>query len=941
MTPELITLSNGSTQGDSWWRSYLSALEQGGLTPTAREVVDLDAELIVGQGVFGAGHPGEVAWPSHRVRKGLVVGSVQSGKTASMLAVAAKSLDRGIDAVVLLTGTRTALWRQTAQRTLEQLDGWTPDLDGQRARQRVMIPKPRYLLGRGGPPELADLYYENPQMVARSISRGRPLIAIAMKNGDHLTRLRECVQSSLERLLARSPRPVHMLVIDDEADDGSILDAVVEASLGPESEALKMIPRHIRRLWSGPGDLHEAWSPHLHATYLAYTATPQANLLQAEHNPLTPTDFVFSLRVPQAVGNVRPPRAPSFEEPEGVSKYYTGGDLFYQSEITSDGPLAIKVVPPTEQAEESTAQFVGRASRAQAEVLGDALRAYLVASALRLSQSGKSLTKHLALTGVGATELSKTAPNPMSMLIHPSASMQAHFEVAEIIATWCGSTHMDSYEPGEFERDESGRPAVDPASLSRRLGAEDSEWKRWFEEYSQTWERVHNSYPGFSAVPMPEWDAVKQTLREEIFPNLKIRVINSSPDADDRPIFRPSEGAEGAEPAADLLSIFVSGSVMSRGVTIEGLLTTLFVRYSGQPRADTQMQMQRWLGYRGAHLHLCRVFLYEDQFELFEAYHENDQALRGEILAKMNAGEATGGLTVLQGSRYLATGKIVNLRALPLCPGPFPFITLTGSNQDRRRNASLLARLFSDNPSSLVTVSGTDRGILLDNMLSADEAAKLLDDLQFEGHHPDPDHPTHRRWHSIARSAGISELLFRPPQPAAGEGRVRPRACPYSIAAYLRLWRLAVTHPPRSIVPTDRSTPWHLIDQVEHARSVPDFSIGIRFGRAGPSSHPELDNLGVQAMTRQIDGDILTSTWGTRNPGEGEDRYFGDQFFDYHRANLTPPVPEADGPVWRARGAPGLILFHVIQDRGCDVVTAGIAVPLGGPDHFAALAPRS
>ncbi len=37
---------------------------------------------------------------------------------------------------------------------------------------------------------------------------------------------------------------------------------------------------------------------------------------------------------------------------------------------------------------------------------------------------------------------------------------------------------------------------------------------------------------------------------------------------------------------------------------------------------DTQMQMQRWFGYRGAYLELCRVFLPAPQLELFRAYHD-------------------------------------------------------------------------------------------------------------------------------------------------------------------------------------------------------------------------------------------------------------------------------------------------------------------------------
>ena len=49
-----------------------------------------------------------------------------------------------------------------------------------------------------------------------------------------------------------------------------------------------------------------------------------------------------------------------------------------------------------------------------------------------------------------------------------------------------------------------------------------------------------------------------------------------------------------------------------------------------------------------------------------------------------------------------------------------------------------------------------------------------------------------------------------------------------------------------------------------------------------------------------------------------------------HRIGETP---------WRPSGHPGLILFHVIKNdsKDLDLVTVGLAIPLGGPDHIAAI----
>ena len=61
-------------------------------------------------------------WGEGRLRKGMVVGSIQSGKTASMLGVIGKCLEKGTKIVVLLSGTKTSLWHQTLLRFYDELD---------------------------------------------------------------------------------------------------------------------------------------------------------------------------------------------------------------------------------------------------------------------------------------------------------------------------------------------------------------------------------------------------------------------------------------------------------------------------------------------------------------------------------------------------------------------------------------------------------------------------------------------------------------------------------------------------------------------------------------------------------------------------------------------------------------------------------------------------
>jgi hypothetical protein len=109
-----------SQQADSWWARYKSQLT--GLTSTARASVEADSRYILQRGILAADTTKPEQWSSRRSRTGLVMGSVQSGKTASMLGVSALAIDHGVDIVVVLAGTRLSLWRQTYERLVQQLD---------------------------------------------------------------------------------------------------------------------------------------------------------------------------------------------------------------------------------------------------------------------------------------------------------------------------------------------------------------------------------------------------------------------------------------------------------------------------------------------------------------------------------------------------------------------------------------------------------------------------------------------------------------------------------------------------------------------------------------------------------------------------------------------------------------------------------------------------
>ena len=179
-------------------------------------MIGADAEFIVQRCILAEPDEFDEEEAASRERRGVVMGAVQSGKTASMLAVIAKSLDAGVDAVVVLGGTRTALWLQTWERVLGQLD----TLEAKN-RRRVMLPTvdPTGMTnGAAGP----SLYVLNPNQVTRALDLNRPIIVVAMKQVAHLERVARTLREVVYPAVQRVGRPYHLLVVDDEADDSSI-----------------------------------------------------------------------------------------------------------------------------------------------------------------------------------------------------------------------------------------------------------------------------------------------------------------------------------------------------------------------------------------------------------------------------------------------------------------------------------------------------------------------------------------------------------------------------------------------------------------------------------------------------------------------------------------------------------------------------------------------
>ncbi|MGG0836971.1 Z1 domain-containing protein [Bacillus paralicheniformis] len=213
-------------------------------------------------------------------KRGLVLGHVQSGKTANFTGLINKAFDVGYKLVIVLAGMHNDLRAQTQLRLEREVVGTVDRITGE--KQGVALVK------TGGTQietwtTVQDDISTNNAIGIKNLDK--PILLVVKKQKDVLTRLIDLLKNSIKHSEVRPPA----LIIDDEADQASV-DASGKNTIDPSK-----INRFIRELIS----LFSQKS------YVGYTATPFANLLikaDVDHNEvgkdLYPKDFVIALPKP-------------------------------------------------------------------------------------------------------------------------------------------------------------------------------------------------------------------------------------------------------------------------------------------------------------------------------------------------------------------------------------------------------------------------------------------------------------------------------------------------------------------------------------------------------------------------------------------------------------------------------------------------------------------
>jgi hypothetical protein len=496
-------------------------------------------------------------------RRGLVVGHVQSGKTQHYTALTAKALDAGFKLVIILSGIHENLRQQTQERVEELIIGKDSRASFAHSGLRSWANNRLQYRISGDPveplPEIHTLtsvagdYGAAVNAVFHVTPGQTPVILVVKKNVSILKNLLKWGASIANGGAVSVPT----LVIDDEADHSSINTAKLDPETNPTT-----INTLIRKL---------LWRCD-RVAFVGYTATPYGNIFM-DHRSVEKR----SGRVLEDLGNDRLPTI-GFQDD-------VGADLFPKSFISNLEAPTNYIGPETVFGHPGDENLgIPRRASLPMQVEVEDADAWLPPKHNKTFTVSPDLPDSLCealrsfLLSVAARLVLGHEEEHMSMLIHVSRFNDVQEQVTK---------HVGNELAGLIERLRHGH---DP----------EADWT----ELEELWTRVFVSrFEAFTTHPsqqlvkpvLPAWDAVRAQLFEA-FNRITFQNINST----------TKENLDYKGNDEGLIVAAVGGDRLSRGLTLEGLSISYFLR--GAKAFDTLMQMGRWFGYRPGYAHLCRVY---------------------------------------------------------------------------------------------------------------------------------------------------------------------------------------------------------------------------------------------------------------------------------------------------------------------------------------------
>ncbi len=566
-----------------YWSRYKQLLQQKGWAPASIESLGRLTDETLGR----LEKPARAGtWD----RRGMVVGHVQSGKTANYTGLICKAVDAGYKLIVVLAGLTNSLRSQTQIRLDEGFLGY--DSDPTRNQEGAVPPFGVGLIDRSLRPDTITHRLENGDFKKNianqfNINPGNSaLLFVVKKNCSVLRNLLSWVRRKANGEDSDGQPYVigiPLLVIDDEADHGSVntREIPVDDDGNPDPDYdPTMTNQRIREL------LHYFEQ----SAYVGYTATPFANIFIHEDAPhsrfgddLFPRSFITNLKAP--------------------SNYYGPKQIFgiddHDASVEGEEGLPITREVRDHAAslaiDERTGWVPPRHNRHHRP--------------LSLGQDQVPASLRQAILSFILTRAVRIARGQMnqhnSMLVHVTRFVDVQNLVKQQVERELSGI-VDRLRYGEGEAEDR---VIDEL---RRL---------WEEDYLPTMQAIDDSLCDPVA-----WNEVEPHLLQSASA-IQVKEFNGSA----RDVIDYEAHSD-----TGLNVIAIGGDKLARGLTLEGLSVSYFLRSSRM--YDTLMQMGRWFGYRPGFIDVCRLYTTPDLIEWFGHIAVANEELRQEFDHMANVG---------------------------------------------------------------------------------------------------------------------------------------------------------------------------------------------------------------------------------------------------------------------------------------------------------------
>lgn len=457
-------------------------------------------------------------------KRGLVVGDVQSGKTANYLALINLACDFGYKIVVLLAGMTDSLREQTQNRVdLGFIGAMSDSIGGGVEYVGVGLDKMEHYAV-----PLTNTRQDFVKWIKQNINATpseytKPLVLVVKKNKAVLGHVHNWLRS-------KRIRDQNIFIIDDEADNASI-------NSKRDDNDPTQINRKIRELFTN-FDV---------ATYIGFTATPFANIFinptdDEALKSLFPSDFIVQLKPPSN---------------------YCGARWFFDSEHEN---TRLRLLDETEE------HFLPAVHKKDAgftdvpESMKEAMLVFLLDCAIMTMRGRESKHRSMLINISRFNDLQWEIRNKVSAFV----------EELQNIVEQETYKNLDAYLMHPMLKRMSDLYATMPLFAKAR------------EEFS--------------------FGALRQSVRMESG-LLKVVVLNNKVKQDSR--FSYKSCPNGARVVA------IGGFLLSRGLTLEGLMVSYYSRNTAT--YDSLLQMGRWFGYRFGYEDLCVLYISRINVENFRA----------------------------------------------------------------------------------------------------------------------------------------------------------------------------------------------------------------------------------------------------------------------------------------------------------------------------------